>query len=205
MTRAEARTAIQASFETVAGAPTTAELNVWIDLEHKNFRRELADAVPSLYESTTAEQTLTTADDVFELPADFETLVRFERKYGTTWQPVEVADGLMPQLGDLSFLETGATLKVGPNVLAPGTYRAVYIAQPATLSAESGTGGVLLVPAGCEDVILERVAARCRIKLEEDPSPHTGRAAAVWREQKRALRKRYGRHPVPGLRVVRGW
>ena len=31
------------------------------------------------------------------------------------------------------------------------------------------------------------------------------RADMVWKEQKRALRKRYGRHPVHGLRLTRFW
>ena len=205
MTRAEARTAIQASYENVGGAPSTAELNAWLDIEHKLFRRELSRSVPSLYTTTSSTQALTAADPDFDLPADFDRVVRFERLYGDTYLPVDVSDGLSPHAGDLTFREEGTTLKAAPSAQVAGTYRLVYVQTPGELSAESSTNGVLLVPPGCEDVILERVSARARAKLQEDPTPHLQRAADVWTQQRRVLMSRYGRHGQPGLRVVRGW
>ncbi len=205
MTRAEARTAIQSAYETVGGAPTSTELNTWIDLEHKLFRRQLAKSVPQIYTATDTQQVLAAGSDSLTLPSDYERLVRLEKLSGSDWYPVDISDELSPHLGCLTVREEGTALKVDPVLDAPGTYRIVYVQKPVTLSADSGTGGVLLVPDGCEDIIVERCAARARVKQEEDPGPHLARANDVWTEQKRALRKRYGRSPKPGLRMVRNW
>src|SRR3954468_15673333 len=107
MTRAEARTAIASKYEAAAGGPTSSELNSWIDIEHKLLRRSLARIVPSLYTAVDNSQTITGTS--ITLPSDFETLVRLERQYGQDWLPVDVGDGLSPQIGDLNQLEIGAT------------------------------------------------------------------------------------------------
>jgi len=98
--------------------------------------------------------------------------------------------------------EEGASIMLGPVQLAPGTYRVVYVADPAAIS---GDVTAYAVPEGFEDVITERVAARVRERDEDDPSLHLRRADATWTELLRPLRKRYGRHGVPGIRQVRRW
>lgn len=203
MNRGEARTAVRSTFEDTAGAPTDTELNTWIDIEHKLLLRKIGEAAPSTMTLVTTPTTLAAGTDQVSLPADFETLIRFERQVGTRWEPVDRSDDLSPHLGYRTFREEGfGTIVVSPIELAPGTYRAVYTWLPSTLTADAN---LLQVSPGFEDVIIERVAARCRVKLEEDPTPHLQRAEKVWTEQIRALKKRYGRHPDPGLRQVRRW
>lgn len=64
----------------------------------------------------------------------------------------------------------------------------------------SGVSSILPVPIGLEDVVCERVAARVRERCYEDPSRHTTRAEEIWRDLLPSLKKRYGAHPVSGLR-----
>ncbi len=212
MTRVECRTAIRAGTDQDATDETNAQvtaatLNAWIDAEHKLLRRELARVAPSLYTATDVSQTVSGASlDTLALPADFDTLVRVERQAGTAWYPLDVSDGLSPHTGGLTVREEGASLKVAPAALATGgAFRIVYIQAPATLTADSGTGGVLLVPGGCEDIIVDRVSARVQSRFQRDPSPYLSRAADTWKHQKTSLRRRYGNMPVPGLRRSRGW
>lgn len=208
MTRAEARTAIQAATDHDGASDTqvtTAQLNSWIDIEHKLLRRQLAQIAPSLYMATAAEETLAALDETLTMPSDYESLVRLEVKNGSNWFPVPISDELNTQTGSLTVREQGGVLNVSPASLAAGTYRIIYAQKPVTLSADSSTNGVLLVPDGCEDIIVERVSARVREKCDEDPTPHLNRAATNWTEQRKALRKRYGKGGQPALRLVRGW
>jgi hypothetical protein len=209
MTRSEARTAIKAATDHDGASDTqvtTTQLDTWIDLEHKLLRRQLSLIVPTLYTSVDEEQTLTSTDeddDVLSVPSDFERLVRVERQVGTAWHPVPVSDELSPHVGsNITVREEGEELRISPLTSAPGVYRIVYVAIPATMDDDADT---LDVPAGCEDIILEKVAARVRIRLDQDPSPHSARAAETWLEQKKALRRRYGKMAVPGLRMTRRW
>jgi hypothetical protein len=212
LTRAEARTAIRAATDQEASDETAAQvlgtqLNTWLDLEHKLFRRELSQAVPSLYTATGSEHTPNATTGALTMPSDYERLVRVELKVGANWYPVDVAsDGLSPHLGDLCVREEGGTLYLAPVTTAAAyTVRIVYVQSPGALSADSGANGVLLVPEGCEDIICARVEARVQVRFQRDPSPHAARAAAVWREQRKYLRKRYGATPVPGLRTTGRW
>lgn len=212
MTRAEARTAIRAATDQEASDETAAQvlgtqLNTWIDLEHKQLRRELSQIVPSLYTAVGSEQTPNATTGALTMPSDYERLVRVEIKIGSTWYPVEEAsDGLSPHLRELCVREEGSTLFLAPVATATSyTVRIVYVQSVATLSADSGTGGVLLVPDGCEDIILARVEARVQTRFQRDPSPHIARAREVLREQKKYLRKRYGTTAQPGLRVTGRW
>ncbi len=202
MTRAEARTAINSTFEEVSGAPSSTDLNTWIDLEHKLVLRELAHAAPSSVAAVSSNQTLASGDTELFPPAFMESVIRVERQSGSAWVPVDVSDELTPHIGGLTYREESGALVVSPTQLAPGTYRIVYTVAAATMTAD---GDLLQVPPGIEDVIIERVAARCRVRLDEDPTPHLQRADAVWKAQLKALKKRYGRHPVPGLRQTRRW
>jgi hypothetical protein len=205
MLKSEARTAIRSTYEDVAGAPTDSELNVWLDLEQKLFRRELTIAAPTLYQKVDATQTIANGAETLALPSDYDSLIRVERLDGVTWLPVDVSDALTTQIGAVAVREEGAAIKIGPTLISGASYRLIYNPVPASLASTNSPDETLAIPVGCEDILIERVAARARVKLEEDPSPHLTRAAAVWNEQKRALRRRYGRMPVPGLRSLRRW
>jgi hypothetical protein len=208
VTRAEARTAIRAVTDHDADTQVTdAQLNVWIDIFHQLVRRELNLIVPQLYTATGTSQTLTGATESMTMPSDYGGLVRVEQQVGSDWFPIEIADELNPHIGVLSVREEGGVLKLAPMSLAVGTFRIVYLQEPATLSAESGTGGVLLVPKGVELVICEAVAAMVRNRDNDDPGFNLsqGPTGAIWKMQKTALRRRYGKAATPGLRLTRHW
>ncbi len=201
-----ARTAIRASTDHDSDTQVTdAQLTAWLDLEYKNLRRVLAQIAPSLYATADSSQVIAAGSTTLALPTNYERLVRLEQQFGSNWFPVLISDELTPHYGELNAREEGAAFQLSPVSLAPGTYRFIYVALPATLVNVTDDSTALAVPSGCEDVILERVAARVRERFDEDPSAHLARADRVWREQKSALRRRYGKHAVPGLRPVRRW
>lgn len=207
MTRAEARTAIKTATDhdgVLDTQVTDTQLNAWIDTEHKLFRRELSQIVPSLYAATDEEQTLDSSleEDSLSLPDDYERLVRVEKQAGSVWYPVDISDELNPHTGTLVVREEGTDLVVSPATQTSGTYRIVYVQKPATMGSDSAT---LDVPDGCEGIVVERVCALVRVRLDEDATPHQQRALALWTEQKKYLRRRYGKSPQPGLRLARRW
>ena len=181
-----------------------AQLTSWLQVEQDRVRVRLGAAVPSLYNAT-ASTTLTAGQDTITKPVDFLAMRRLERQYNSLWEPVAIGDGLSTNgySGVYSWIdvrEQGNTFVISPADAAPGTYRLTYITVGATLY----TPTALDVPLGLEDVLIERVSARVRERCEEDPSAHLRRADEVWREMLPALKKRYGAHPVSGLRRVRG-
>lgn len=208
MTRAEARTAIRASTDHDSDTQVTdAQLNVWIDIFHQLVRREINLIVPQLYSAVASEQTLTGSTESMTMPSDYGGLVRVEQQIGSDWYQVPIADELNPHISTLSVREEANTLKLAPKALAVGVFRVIYLVEPATLSADSGTGGVLLVPKGIELVICEAVSAFVRNRDNDDPSfslSH-GPVGALWKMQKTALRRRYGKAATPGLRLTRHW
>jgi hypothetical protein len=67
----------------------------------------------------------------------------------------------------------------------------------------------IVVPPGCELVLVERLNARVRRKFGEDPTPHLQAAKLLWHGepggqpgQKTYVRRRYGKHALPGFRGV---
>lgn len=207
MTLDEARTAIRALTDHDGendDQVTDDQLDIWINLEHAMIRRRLAHIAPSLYEATDDEQTLDSDDEgLLDLPADFDSLVRVEQQIGSDWYPISVADGLQPHVSPLNVREEYDGLRLAPVSLAIGTFRIVYKQAAAIELADDADD--LEVPDGFEDIIIEKCAARVRTKDADDPSPHFIRAQEVWNELKGPLRRRYGNHSVPGLRIVRGW
>ena len=208
MTRTEARTAIRAATDHDADTQVTdAQLNVWIDIFHQLLRRELNLIAPQLYTATAASETIAAGTTALTMPSDYGTLVRVEVQSGSDWYPVPLSDELNVHTGELQVREEGNVLTLAPSSRTAGTYRIVYVKEPATLSAESGTGGVLLVPKGCEYIITEAVAACVRNRDNDDPSFHlnNGLSGQIWKTQKSALRRRYGKGAAPGLRLTRNW
>lgn len=203
MNRSQARVAIRASTDHDDDTQVTdAQLDVWLEQEHKAFRRQLAMVAPTLYATTDDEQELESDDELLTKPVNFEQLIRIEKKYGTEWYPVEASDDLSPHIGGLTFREEGDFFKLAPAALVAGTYRIVHSFAPDDLDDDSDT---LEVPPGCEDIILERVCARVRERLDSDPTPHLQRAKRLWDEQRPIIRRRHGKHAKPGLRLVRRW
>lgn len=220
MTVAQCRTAVRtvtaqdltASPQITSGAAATidlaTQLDTIIDQEYRRLRRELVAVIPTLYIAVESPFTLTAGQDTHGTLTDYERVVRFERLVGARWFDVPVAsEPGVSQPRQASFLgvsyrESGATtpvIIVSPVELAPGTYRLTYHQKPVA------SYSTLDVPEGVEDVIVHRAAAQVRMRFDEDPSPHVALASTIWDQQRRDLRRRYGGHPMPGLRVVRGY
>lgn len=201
MTRDEAVTYVRSKLAQDASTQTTvAQLQLFLQQKYYQLRRLLAEVAPSLYLTTTATQVLSSSDPAFDSPADMIRPFRLERQDGSTWLPVEPGDGLNTDLGDRAWLEQGATLVVSPASSAAGTYRLVYCPEP------SVTGDYLVqVPKGLEDIVTHWVAAEARNRQDEQYDFHMAAADAIWRAHKGPLMKRYGQHPVSGLKRVRNW
>jgi hypothetical protein len=101
----------------------------------------------------------------------------------------------------LNWREEAGAILVSPAVRAAGrTYRLNYTKAPTV------TGNYTIeVPSGLELIIVYRVAADLvRPRLEEDGAAHAAAAERIWQDQLPVLRKRYGAHPRPGLKRIRG-
>lgn len=203
MNLSEARTNIRSETDHDSDTQVTDDqLDEQINQDYFKLRRRISQLVPSLYTETDEEQTLSGTDDTLDMPADFERLVRLERQYGSDWYPVEISDELTPHLGILNAREEADGIKLAPVSLAPGTYRLIYVMEPQGLDGDTDD---IDVPGGCEDIIVQWGAAFVRRRHDEDPSAHMTMADQIWREQKKALLRRYGKHAAPGLRQVRRW
>ena len=195
MTVTQARTAIRASTNHDADTQVTdAQLDVKIDQEFQRLRRALGAYVPALFESTSAP-TITAGNNTIAKPATFERVRRLERLIsGALYYPVPVVDMLNAnQETQLVFYEQGSNLVLMPISRAEGTYRLTFVTKPAAGYTTFD------VPEGCEDVIIERVAAWVRQRHDEDPGYHLRAAAEMWKEQRSVLLRRYGLHPSVAL------
>jgi len=200
MTRDDAVTEIKSSTGHDADdQATTAQIQGWLEREYKRIRRLLIDVAPTLYTATHTTQVLTSSSTTYTLPSDFERIRRFERLFGDTWLPIMTSDGHTIHTGALNFREEAGGIQVAPALVAAGSYRLIYHQIPSVAANYNIT-----VPDGVEDVITERVCARVRVRLEEDRAPNFDTANGIWAEQKAALKRRYGIHPVPGLVRARG-
>ena len=180
-----------------------ADIDVAIDGEYKRLRRLLINTAPRLYLITEGSFTLSGSSDTHALPSDFERVWRFERQEAGRWFPVPVAtepDASQPVFsGRRSFRVEAANLIVSPVALAPGTYRLTY--HPGIVAGYT----TVTVPDGLEEIIINRAAALLMPREMGDVAEFTRIADRVWAEQRPALRRAYGAHPVSGLRVVRGY
>lgn len=186
---------------------TAAQYLAWVQLEQDRIRVHCALAIPSLYTST--QSNTLSGTTTISKPADFLALVRFEKLVGTKYWPVWTADGLSTHgLGGLEFREEATNFEVAPTEESDGTYKMTYVTKGATLTSAlttpPGSNATIEVPLGLEDVLSERVAARVRERCYEDAAPHYKRADDLWKELFPLIKRRYGRHSVPGLRRVRG-
>ena len=207
MNLAEARLAVRtatdldATDETDSGV-TGVQLNAWIDTEHKKWRRKLAHLAPSAFATTGINQALTVEPFTLTKPDDFDELIRVERFVNPRWFPIEASDELNIDSGPLAFREEAGGFVVGPRPYATGkTFRLIYVPKATDLTADDDE---FETPDMFDDCITESVAARVRIRRDDDPNPHLALAKMCWDEQSRLYRRRHGKHGRPGLRIVRG-
>lgn len=182
---------------------TDSQLDAWLTDETARVRRDLIAVAPQLYQklSDTFPLTITPYLDLSAI-TDFERVWRVDVLDGSTWRDVPVSDEASPELGDLTYRETTAggipALLFSPSTAALGnSFRVAYHAAPAASSVE--------VPSGMEDAVLMRVAAKVAMRCFDDPRAFNEEADRVWATQRRAVRRRYGAQPQPGLRLTKGW
>jgi hypothetical protein len=182
---------------------TDVQLTVWINKEYYRLRRILAEVAPSLFQNQVSF-TISSGNTYAVVATDYDRVYRLERLVnGTEYEPLGLADALDPESVpdglSLAFLERGTTLEIYPSTSAAGSYRLTYTTKPAALSGGSDS---CTVPEGAEEVIVQRVSARVRVRFEEDPSIHVALANEALSEVRSYLQKRYGVHPE-GLRNER--
>jgi hypothetical protein len=199
VTFAEAITAVRTATRYDLLAPSTptpvtdTQVTVWMNSEMDRFRRQLNAEVPVLYRAVSSNLTIASGAQALTKPAGFEALVRLERLVGARWVNVEPASSADMECGELGWEEVGGTYLIWPSASAPGTYRLVY--------AVGATAGTLEVPAGLEDVVVERVCARVKERLfPAEAQLHFDIADRVWTEQLPLLRRRLGRNLASGFR-----
>jgi hypothetical protein len=161
------------------------------DAEYRNLRRRLSGEFPSIYEGVSTPTTISAPTTTLAKPTDCETIRVLEKQVGTDWTPLEVASSLnRDEYGGLSFYELGANVQILPEAAAPGTYRFIYIKQPAT------TVTTYDVPDGLERIIVEEVSAwgRQRHNEMDQVKYHKDEAKRIWDENYMPLWNRYGSH-----------
>lgn len=180
-------------YDTVSPSPVTdAMVTVWLNSALDRFRRLINAEVPQLYRATSSNLVIASGAQTLTKPADFERLVRIEKSINGRWCNVEPAAQVDLEAGPLGWEEVGATFLIWPSLQAPGTYRIVY--------NTTATAGVLAVPAGLEDVPVERVCARVKERLApEEMKTHLSLADDIWAEQLPLLRRRYGGNNQAGF------
>jgi hypothetical protein len=196
VTFAEAITAIRTAtrYDTVSPSPVTdAQVTVWLNSELQRFRALINSVAPQLYRATSADLVIASGAQTLTQPAGFDILVRVEKSVGGRWVNVEPAQDADAEAGPLGFEEVGSTYLIWPSLQAPGTYRLIYNTAP--------TDGTLAVPAGLEDVPVERVCARVKERLApEEVQLHLAIADRIWAEQLPVLRRAFGRNNQAGFR-----
>lgn len=171
-----------------------------LDSLYRVLRRKLSAEFPSLYEKMTSPIVVAAGATTITKPADCESVRVVERQDGQLWYPLEVAPSLnRDQYGKISFYEMGAILQLAPDSAAPGTYRLIYIATPAT------TITTYDVPDGLEEILVEQASAFARQRHNELEfvAYHKGEAERIWNDNYMALWSRYGSHGRSGLNQTR--
>jgi hypothetical protein len=174
---------------------TQPQIYAWVNEEYQMLRRRLADLVPDLYTAISADIVVTSPASSFGVVGsglaltDFGKLRIVERKEGGYYFPIPLAPFLNADItGTVSYRPRGTgaavTIDLFPAVLASATYRVKYVTKPAVLAA---AGSTVDLPDGGERVIIERVAARVRVRLDDDPTAHERWAAQAWDELRSSI------------------
>lgn len=159
---------------------TDVQITAELTREYKRVRRWLSSFLPELYQTFIygVLPAGTLADGITNIitkPDNFERLIRLELQLSQNyWQPLAMRP--------LLHASEGIPRDVG------GTYRLTYVMRP--LDGDTS----YVVPEGCEDIIVNLVAAWVKQRHEEDPSYFVGRAAQLKQELRSDLSMRNGAH-----------
>ena len=181
---------------------TDDQLTTVIADEYRRVRRWLCDHAPTLTSAVSGSLTVAAGASSIAKTSltSYEKLIRIERQEGGDWIPIGVADPLMASLPTtLVCEETPTTFELTPTAMAPGVYRVKY-RQGAAASITTAT--TLDLPAGLEDVVIERSCAWVRQRHNEMDhiAYHEKRADRALEDAARNLKGRYGAMGQPGLR-----
>lgn len=182
-------------------AGTDTKLKLWINSEYKLLVRRLATLFPDRYTKYSTDIVVAPGASSFDAAVtatDFSKLRELQLKQGADYLRVVLGNGINPEMsGTLCFRQRGAsTMDIFPATAAPGTYRVKYLYKPASLA--TGTDPVDL-PDGGEEMIAQLVAAKCRFRIDEDPSLHLAQREQLWAELRDSLLPFYG---APGEGIV---
>jgi|SRR5579862_1421330 len=189
-------------------AVTQAQIYAWVNERYYTLRRRLANLFPDLYTKVTADFTIAqgaSSQDVTASPlslTDFGKVRVLQWKTGLDYWSLPLANGINPERsGRLSWRLRGATvLDIFPALMAPGTYRLRYVTKAIKLAAPTD---VVDLPDGAETVLIEDVARRCRVRVDEDPSFHSMFKSEAWQELLASLQPLYVSTPMQ-IQDVRG-
>lgn len=184
---------------------TDAQLLVLLAPLWQKLRRKLGQRISTLFTRvTTFTISSGSTQDVTAAPlslTDFERVRRLRKQVSNTtpasYIPIGVSDFIDPEMvpwnQDIVFLERGTTLEFFPAALIPGsTFELAYITLAAAITA---TSSPIDAPAGIEEILGELLAAKIRVRFEEDPGSHLAAADTALTEYLWDLGKRYGVHP----------
>lgn len=173
---------------------TDAQLDLWGTVEYKKLHKRLSNRFPELFTATSDEVVLTTGQQEISKPNNLAKLLHVEREESGVWTALPKATKVTPERDPyLGWREEGALVVITPAGSAPGTYRLKFVITPSS-SWPAGD-----IPSGFEDIIFQKVIAKCKIRMESDPTPHWQEADRTWNEQVKAQRSRQGTDPEPGF------
>lgn len=183
---------------------TATVLNSWINEEYLAVRRLLHDVVPDLYTVLSGDFTVAAGVTTYNPGAlsNLEKIRLVEQKINGVYYPLPPA----PPWASTYYpkksyrLIYGPTIEFLPHNDTAGTYRLRYIVGPSTLVND---GDLVELPRGGDRVLIERVAARVRQRLEEDPTFHLQRAEEAWRELRKSVVDQYRPGPQ-GIQDISG-
>ena len=193
-----------ATGKTENGKVSTAQCNEFIAAEYTRLQRVLSDWTGVLYSEETEPLIVEPGETVLPWPLGFDRLIKLERLCGSKWRPVPAGNGL-DEGCLLSFVNRGQLggARLTPDSQAPGTYRVTYyyVEEPA-IDVDTDLD---LIPAGLDDIYIQRAAALVQDRCDDDPSKFERRALQIWNDQKDSIRRQYGQHTRSAQVSGGGW
>lgn len=165
------------------------ELLPWIDSEYQSLRRRFAEVAPEMF-SALHDFTIS-GTTTYDLAANVAT---FSKVLGLFYRANENA------YVELAVAEVQNGEYTGGNV--DGSYRLRFLTRATKVNA---TNVSLSLPAGADRIIVERVSARVRVKVDEDPSFHMQEANRVTQDVFREIADTYRATPRSVIDVDNNW
>lgn len=165
-------------------------LTAWVNEAYLQLRRRLADLVPDLYTVVSADLTIASGNALsLSSLTTLGKILAVQRKESADYYSLPLAPATDPDAsGTLSYRQRGtAAVDIFPATSAPGTYRVRYVSKPAALTGSDAVD----LPEGGERILIEDVAARCRLRWEEAPDYHLRARDQAWEELRNALVVQY--------------